>query len=210
MIIAQKYQQYAPRQSIGPRTVESEPRHGVTVGVARGVGPTTTRASTATHDAHVRCVYFFPRVSSPRARESVVARIVADPSSTDVAHQSHRHRPIARRHHRRRRCDPYLGDGGTEEGVGGSLDDHRHGAARETSVHGQSRDHSLILSSISSHALDKPARGRHRVRRPHTHVFPKSRAPSSPPLELRRTTETPRLAVFVTEVVTVRVVVIFC
>jgi len=60
------------------------------VGVARGVGPTTTRASTATHDAHVRCVYFFPRVSSPRARESVVARVVADPSSTDVAHQSHR------------------------------------------------------------------------------------------------------------------------
>jgi len=67
--------------------------------------------------------------------------------------------------------------------------------------------HSLIHPS---HALDKPARGRHRVYRLHTHVFPKSRAPSSPPLELRRTTETPRLAVFVTEVVTVRVVVIFC
>lgn len=68
-------------------------------------------------------------------------------------------------------------------------------------------DHSFSHPPI---ALDKPARGRHRVRRLHTHVFPKSRAPSSPPLELRRTMETPRLAVFVTEVVTVRVVVIFC
>ena len=214
MIIAQKYQQYAPRQSIGPRTVESEPRHGVTVGVARGVGPTTTRASTATRDAHVRCVFFF-HPSPHRARASLKSRASSRTPHrpTSRINRKSSHRPIARRHHRRRRCDPYLGDGGTEEGVGGSLDDHRHGAARKTSDdddHGQSRDHSLILSSISSHALDKPARGRHRVRRPHTHVFPKSRAPSSPPLELRRTTETPRLAVFVTEVVTVRVVVIFC
>lgn len=40
------------------------------------------------------------------------------------------------------------------------------------------------------------------VRYPHNHltyVLPKSRAPSSPPLELRRTMETPRLAVVLTE-----------
>ena len=70
--------------------------------------------------------------------------------------------------------------------------------------------HAIIHSLIHPTLWISPRINHHRVRRRHTHVFPKSRAPSSPPLELRRTMETPRLAVFVTEVVTVRVVVIFC
>jgi len=168
---------------------------------------------------------------------------------------------------RARRRRSYLGDGGTEEGVGGSLDDHRHGAARET-------HRRRVVSHASSfiQSLDKPARargsviiivhpsaptrdatdpsrdvhdetatiyflyhftpvhrsigsiGRRRARHPSfinpihrgrgvrhpqsinqsfvrstTYVLPKSRAPSSPPLELRRTMETPRLAVVLTE-----------
>ena len=80
------------------------------------------------------------------------------PLVTSSSH--HRHRAASARWVGAR-TRAYLGDGGAEEGVRGSLDDHRHGAARSKDEDTSRQSHSSRSESIPStrnHRVDKSAR----------------------------------------------------